>query len=224
MGSILTHGSDDETTLGQVGSEIGPVVGSLVDSLYEFPANRSEDCLSINVQVPEGTTADAKLPVIFWIHGGGFQVGSPVTDISETDALRAKLMNYNPGGLLKTAVELDQPVVMVSANYRLNAFGFSASREMEEAGLLNLGLEDQRVALQWVQKHVAKFGGDPDKVTLMGDSAGSWSVSAHLLWDEGEGQGAQTTIHPGEKRPDIGDANTAGKTFSALPSPCPGGL
>lgn len=141
------------------------------------------------MQVPQNTPPDAALPVIFWIHGGGFEVGSPTAALSETDILRAKLFNYNPGGLLRTSVELGQPVIMVSANHRLNAFGFSASREMEEAGLLNLGLEDQRVALQWVQQHIAAFGGDPSKVTLMGDSSGAWSTTAHMLWDGGDTQG-----------------------------------
>lgn len=105
--------------------------------------------------------------------------------MSETDAVRAAAINYNPGGLLKAAVELDQPIITVSANYRLNAFGFSASREMEEAGLLNLGIEDQRVAMYWVKKYISQFGGDPDRVTIFGESAGSWSVAAHLLWDDG---------------------------------------
>ncbi|KIW07059.1 uncharacterized protein PV09_01950 [Verruconis gallopava] len=189
IGAILTTGSEDRSLLGEVDSEIGPIVGILVESIYSFSANRSEDCLFINVQTPQNISSDAALPIIFWIHGGGFEVGSPVSDISETDILRAALFNYNPGRLLRTAVEIDQPVIMVSANHRLNAFGFSASREMEEAGLLNLGLEDQRVALQWVQEHIAEFGGDPSKVTLMGDSSGSWSTVAHLLWDEGDTQG-----------------------------------
>lgn len=121
-------------------------------------------------------------------HGGGFEVGSPVTAISETDFLRAQAINYNPGGLLKTAVEMDQPIITVSANYRLNAFGFSASREMADAGLLNLGLEDQRLAMRWVKKHIAQFGGDPDHVVIFGESAGSWSVNAHLLWDDGDSE------------------------------------
>lgn len=111
-----------------------------------------------------------------------------MTATSETDILRAQAINYNPGGLLKTAIEMDQPIITVSATYRLNAFGFSASREMAEAGLLNLGLEDQRVAMQWVKKYISQFGGDPDQVTIFGESAGSWSVNAHLLWDDGDNQ------------------------------------
>lgn len=103
--------------------------------------------------------------------------------------MRAQAINYNPGGLLKTAIEMDQPIITVSATYRLSAFGFSASREMADAGLLNLGLEDQRAAMQWVQNYIHLFGGDPDQVTIFGESAGSWSVNAHLLWDDGDNQG-----------------------------------
>lgn len=102
--------------------------------------------------------------------------------------MRGDVINYNPAGLLKTSIEMDQPIITVSATYRLNAFGFSASREMADAGLLNLGLEDQRVAMQWVKKYISQFGGDPDQVTIFGESAGSWSVNAHLLWDDGDNQ------------------------------------
>lgn len=112
-----------------------------------------------------------------------------MTATSESDIVRAGAINYNPGGLLKTAIEMDQPIIAVSATYRLSAFGFSASREMADAGLLNLGLEDQRAAMRWVQQHIARFGGDPGRVTIFGESAGSWSVNAHLLWDEGDSQG-----------------------------------
>lgn len=174
--------------LGEAGTEIGPVVGSLVDTVFNtIGLTRSEDCLLINVQAPVGATKGDKLPVVIWIHGGGFEAGSPFTATSETDVIRGTAPNYNVGGLVRTSVDLGKPIIGISANYRLNAFGFSASREMEEAGLLNLGLEDQRVAMQWVQKHIADFGGDPEQVVIMGESAGSWSVVAHLLWDEEKG-------------------------------------
>lgn len=174
--------------MAQTGTAIGPVVGALVDTAFNIIGRtRSEDCLSINVQAPIGATKGDKLPVVIWIYGGAFEVGSPFTAFSETDVVRGTAPNYNIGGLVRTSVDLGQPIIGVSANYRLNAFGFSASKEMEEAGLLNLGLEDQRVAMQWVQEHISDFGGDPNQVVIMGESAGSWSVAAHLLWDDGEG-------------------------------------
>ncbi|CCF32799.1 carotenoid ester lipase [Colletotrichum higginsianum] len=186
--SILTKNSSSSLVLGETGTAIGPVVGALADTVFNtLGQTRSEDCLLINVQTPVNASRGDKLPVVIWIHGGGFEVGSPFTDTSETDVIRGAALNYNVGGLVRTSVNLGQPIIGVSANYRLNAFGFSASREMEEAGLLNLGLEDQRVAMKWVQEHIADFGGDPDRVVIMGESAGSWSVVAHLLWDEGEG-------------------------------------
>lgn len=160
-GSILSLNSSESLILGRTGTAIGPIVGALADTtLNTIGRTRSEDCLFINVQVPVGATKGDKLPVVIWIHGGAFEVGSPFTALSEADVVRGTAPNYNIGGLVRTSVDLNQPIIGVSANYRLNAFGFSASREMEEAGLLNLGLEDQRVAMQWVQAHISDFGGD----------------------------------------------------------------
>lgn len=84
---------------------------------------------------------------------------------------------------------MNQPIITVSANYWLKAFGFSAPHEMEEAGLLKLGIEDQRVAMYGVKIYIAQLGGDPDRVTISGESAGSWSVATHLLWDDGDNDG-----------------------------------
>lgn len=84
---------------------------------------------------------------------------------------------------------MGQPMVVASINYRLAHFGFTASKEFEDAGLLNLGFEDQRNALHWIQKHISKFGGDPKKVTIMGESAGSISVIQHLLAAGGDTEG-----------------------------------
>ena len=76
---------------------------------------------------------------------------------------------------------MDQPVVFVSANYRLNFFGNLASKEVTDAGIANLFLKDQDVAFEWVQKHIGKFGGDPSKVTVFGESAGAMSTTTHLV-------------------------------------------
>jgi acetylcholinesterase len=160
-GSILTLNSSRSLVLDQTGTAIGPVVGALADTALNFIGRtRSEDCLSINVQSPVGTTKRDKLPVVIWIHGGAFEIGGPFTALGEADVVRGTAPNYNIGGLVRTSVDLGQPIIGVSANYRLNAFGFSAGEEMEVAGLLNLGLEDQRVAMRWVQRHISDFGGD----------------------------------------------------------------
>ncbi|KAG6850679.1 hypothetical protein C0991_010169, partial [Blastosporella zonata] len=71
----------------------------------------------------------------------------------------------------------------------LSGFGFLASKEVHEAGVGNLGLQDQREALRWVQKYISSFGGDPSKVTIWGDSAGAISVSMHMLTNDGDAEG-----------------------------------
>lgn len=98
-------------------------------------------------------------------------------------------MFYQGANIVKRSVDDGKPVLFTSINYRLHNFGFTASKEFEQAGLLNLGLEDQRVAMKWIQKNIKAFGGDPTKVTIMGESAGSWSVTAHLVANEGNNEG-----------------------------------
>ncbi|KAH8693411.1 lipase 4 [Phaeosphaeriaceae sp. PMI808] len=137
---------------------------------YNAPyPSTGEDCLTINVQRPANTTADAKLPVLFWIYGGAWEDGAHW---------------YMTG--------LREPIIVVEANYRLNTFGFLGGKEVKADGIANLGLRDQRLALEWVQENIKAFGGDPDKVTLMGQSAGSVSVGYHLLINGGNHKSAST--------------------------------
>ena len=72
-------------------------------------------------------------------------------------------MFYQGANIVQRSLEMGQPIIFTSINYRLCHLGFSASKEMEDAGLLNLGLEDQRNAMRWVKKHIEAFGGDPEK-------------------------------------------------------------
>ncbi|KAJ7832850.1 carotenoid ester lipase precursor [Mycena olivaceomarginata] len=136
---------------------------------------QSEDCLTVNVIVPANATIHSKLPVLVWIYGGGFEIGYP----SSTDG----------SVLVNQSIALGSPVVYVSLNYRLNVFGFLASKEVKKAGLGNLGLHDQRQALRWVQRYINQFGGDPAKVTLWGESAGAISTAAHLVTNGGNNEG-----------------------------------
>jgi para-nitrobenzyl esterase len=123
---------------------------------------KSEDCLYINVWTPAKSAAD-KLPVLVWIHGGGFRVGSGTERLHHGDNLAAK------------------GVVLVTFNYRLGVFGFLAhpelTRESGHNASGNYGLMDQIAALKWVRTNIAAFGGDPGRVTIFGESAGAGSVS-----------------------------------------------
>ncbi|KAG9078859.1 hypothetical protein FRC06_008127, partial [Ceratobasidium sp. 370] len=123
----------------------------------------SEDCLSLNVFAPTGATQTSKLPVVIWIHGGSFNSGSGRGFI-------APLVSNSP-----------TKIIGVSINYRVGAFGFLPSNLTYDADLLNIGLYDQASAIQWVNKYIALFGGDPNQVTLFGESAGATSVGYHLL-------------------------------------------
>ncbi|PBK90022.1 sterol esterase [Armillaria gallica] len=137
------------------------------------PSNESEDCLTVNVWAP--TNASKPLPVVMWIYGGGFETGY-------TEA-------YDASDLVERSLILNEPVVFVSANYRVNAFGFLGGQEVQDAGLSNVGLRDQRFAMQWIQSYISIFGGDPARVTLWGESAGAISVGLHLLYNGGTTEG-----------------------------------
>jgi para-nitrobenzyl esterase len=121
----------------------------------------SEDCLYLNIWSPS-LTAGADLPVMVWIHGGGFLNGSGA-------------MNYYNGNELAK-----RGVVVVSFNYRLGAMGFMAYHESGEDGepVLrgNFGIQDQIAVLEWIQKNITGFGGNKDNVTIFGESAGAYSV------------------------------------------------
>ncbi|KAI5458170.1 Alpha/Beta hydrolase protein [Mariannaea sp. PMI_226] len=126
-----------------------------------------EDCLTINVQRPAGTKPGANLPVLFWIFGGGFELGSSAT--------------YDGSSLLNTGIGQGQPFIFVAVNYRVAGFGFMPGAEIKKDGSSNLGLLDQRLGLQWVADNIQSFGGDPNKVTIWGESAGAISVLDQMV-------------------------------------------
>ncbi|KAF5361010.1 hypothetical protein D9756_005128 [Leucocoprinus leucothites] len=129
----------------------------------------SEDCLFLNVATP--VNGNGSLPVVVWIHGGGYMGRSA--------------FGFEPGDLIHDA---GGSVVGVAIQYRLGVFGFLSSQKVHDGGVLNAGLLDQRFALQWVQSHISKFGGDPNKVTIWGESAGAGSVLQHIVADDGNTQ------------------------------------
>jgi para-nitrobenzyl esterase len=130
----------------------------------------SEDCLTLNVYTP--TKEKGKLPVMFWIHGGGYSGGGSSEPRHNGDFLPQK------------------GVVLVTINYRLGVFGFLALPELasEQSGNSgNYGLMDMVAALQWVKKNISSFGGDPDNVTIFGESAGSFAVSTLMAAPSAQG-------------------------------------
>ncbi|EST09801.1 Carboxylesterase, type B [Kalmanozyma brasiliensis GHG001] len=139
--------------------------------------NMSEDCLNINVVRPVGTTEHAKLPVLTWIYGGAFFVGS-------TPA-------YNASELVQRSVDIGKPIVFVAMNYRVGPFGFIGGSEVadSEGATSNAGLYDQRLAMKWVKKNIGKFGGDAGRVTLFGESAGAMSVALNNFAYDGDNEG-----------------------------------
>lgn len=130
---------------------------------YEITdSSLEEDCLSINVTRPSDIKHGEKLPVLFWIHGGAFVGGA--SNLYRLDKLAS-----------------EGRMIVVSANYRLGFLGFVPIPGLAHEPVNgNFGIEDQREALRWVQRNIAAFGGDPNKVTITGESAGAASVCTHL--------------------------------------------
>ncbi|BFZ53372.1 hypothetical protein PYCC9005_000395 [Savitreella phatthalungensis] len=128
---------------------------------------QTEDCLTVNVFRPSTATSASNLPVIVWIYGGGFETGS--TQI------------YDGTPLVSLSVAQGSPVIVAMMNYRLAAYGFLGGKELVNEGSTNLGLLDQRQALEWIADNIGAFGGDPSKVTIWGESAGAISVFDQLL-------------------------------------------
>ncbi|XP_003740670.1 cholinesterase [Galendromus occidentalis] len=149
---------------GSVGNFQATELPPLCPQLKMCPLGRysvEEDCLYLNVYRKSGTKKDDKKAVLAIIHGGGYIVGSSA-DVFQSAEPQAGLGD----------------LIVVSLNYRLGIFGFA---DMQEIAPGNLGLQDQRLALQWIQRNIAAFGGDPKKVTVMGGSAGSMSIAAQII-------------------------------------------
>ncbi|RDW67168.1 putative triacylglycerol lipase (LipA) [Aspergillus mulundensis] len=137
----------------------------------------NEDCLNLNVIRPRRDEDDDLLPVLVWIFGGGWQQGATADP------------RYNMTYITRQAALSGKPILGVSINYRLAAFGFLDSEEVRASGNNNLGLLDQRVAMRWIKNNIEAFGGDPDRITIWGESAGAYSVGAHLVANDGDNEG-----------------------------------
>ncbi|GJN78566.1 hypothetical protein PLIIFM63780_002060 [Purpureocillium lilacinum] len=129
----------------------------------------SEDCLNLNVARPKGTCSNDRLPVMVYIHGGSFWAGQN----SE--------LNIRPDGMVLESTASGLPIIHVAMNYRLGFFGFAQSDALQKEGSENAGLKDQRLALEWVRKNIGVFGGDPDRITIFGQSSGGLSVGMQIM-------------------------------------------
>lgn len=182
----------------------GPIQGAPSPDL-------SEDCLYLNVWTP-AKTADEKLPVLVWIYGGGFVFGNTADP------------NYDCEALARSTDGL----ILASINYRVGQLGFLALPELtaESANHVsgNYGLLDQIAGLEWIKRNIAKFGGDPDKITIFGESAGGISVSMLCASPLCKGliQGAisqsggsfgptRPTTYPGENMQTLAQAEASGQ-------------
>jgi para-nitrobenzyl esterase len=146
------------------------VAGTFGSTCPQGRATDSEDCLFLNVYTPSTATAKSKLPVFIWIHGGALNNGAG--------------SDYDP-----SVIVAENNIIVVTINYRLGSLGFLAAsvlaateanafQNVGDAG--NYGLMDQQFAMAWVQDNIAAFGGNPEAVTIGGESAGGLSVSTHL--------------------------------------------
>ena len=136
-----------------------------------------EDCLTLDIVRPAGVQAGDDLPIFLWLYGGGFKAGGSADP------------RYNASFMVRNSVEMNTPIIVVIPNYRTMSFGVMASSEILEAGVGNIALFDQRMALQWVAENIQGFGGDPARVTIAGESAGGSSVGYHLVAFEGQNDG-----------------------------------
>ena len=157
----------------QKGGPLGmPFADFFRKEFYPVQMPAGDDCLKLNVWTP-AQSRDEKLPVMFWIHGGGLGSGY------------GHEMEFDGEAFCK------EGVILVTINYRVNYFGFFAhpelSEENEEHVSGNYGMLDQIAAMKWVQENIRNFGGDPDNVTIFGQSAGGGSVIAHLCTEATDG-------------------------------------
>lgn len=176
------------------------------------PSGKSEDCLYLNVWTP-AKSSNEKVPVLVWIYGGGFSFGSTSEPVYDGEALANK------------------GVVLVSIAYRVGQLGFLAHPELSAENVSrtsgNYGLLDMIAGLKWIQKNIAAFGGDPNKVTIFGESAGGIAVSMLCTSPQAKGlfHGAisqsggsfgppRPTTYPGENMKRLKDAENEGIDFA----------
>ncbi|MGI4819965.1 MAG: carboxylesterase/lipase family protein [Janthinobacterium lividum] len=170
----------------------GPVAPQLsvgLESRFDVRPNpamlpvQSEDCLFLNVWTPTAATSASQLPVMVWIHGGSFVTGSGSTPLYDGSRFAAR-----------------GEVIVVTLNYRLGPLGFLHLAELVPGCDNNLGLLDQLAALRWVHENISAFGGNPERVTLFGESAGAMSIAALLGMPAAQGLFQAVILQSGAAR------------------------
>lgn len=186
-------------------TKLGAACPQFAVSVLPIELEKKEDCLTLNVWSPKAAQK-AKVPVMLWVHGGGFGAGSGGESLYEARALSEKT-----------------GVLVVTINYRLGPFGYLAhsglsaeSADYPTSG--NYGIEDQRAAMVWVKNNIAAFGGDPDNVTIFGESAGSISICAHVTSPLSKGLFSRAILQSGACSAIALDKPTAEKNGAAFAS------
>ncbi|CAL1707382.1 unnamed protein product [Somion occarium] len=202
FGSLCPQQLTNITIPDTVSQNVSSIITTFTARLFA-PRPGSEDCLFLNVWAPVGINSSAGLPVVAWIPGGGFETSGA--------------SEFNGTVIVQRSLELGEPIIFVSLNYRLNAFGFLPGKEVKAAGIGNLGLLDQRQAFRWIQTYIRAFGGDPTKVTIAGQSAGGESVALQLLAYGGNTEGLfrGAIMESGSPMP-IGDIANGQQYYDAL--------
>ncbi|KAI9645901.1 hypothetical protein NHQ30_005338 [Ciborinia camelliae] len=157
----------------------GPACPQLKDAMPPFFSQIdevSEDCLNLHIARPANLdiSSSSHLPVIVWIHGGGGVKGSNSDSHSDPDKV------------IELSVADGKPIIYVAITYRLSIFGFARLSVLKDAKSLNVGMRDQRAALEWVRDHIHSFGGDPTRITAGGLSAGGTFISLQTMAYGGE--------------------------------------
>ncbi|KAJ7484432.1 Alpha/Beta hydrolase protein [Mycena latifolia] len=133
------------------------------------------ECLNLNITCPAGLTSQSRVPVMLWVHGGG-------------DRGYGSSWIYDGGSIVRKSMLIERPVIVVTFNFRIGLFGFAASQSIRDdnktagdIGVGNYGLRDQRTAMEWIHRFIQEFGGDPNNVTVFGESSGAADILFHLL-------------------------------------------
>ncbi|KAL5340270.1 Alpha/Beta hydrolase protein [Aspergillus crustosus] len=149
----------------QVETDVRHLLRIPEDFVIEEELDDEFECLTVDITAPPGTSEKGGLPVLVWIHGG--------SQIMTFCSAASKICD--PTRLVADSIKSGKPFIYVSINYRLNMFSFG------NGGEKNLAIKDQRLGIDWVRNNIAAFGGDPDNITLSGESAGAIYVHAHLI-------------------------------------------